>query len=330
MRVTLIHNPGAGDGKPTPTELRTAFEEAGYIVRYASSEAAGWERELREPADLVVAAGGDGTVANVVPLLVGRGVPLAMLSLGTANNIALTLELPDAWRAAVTGLSNGRRQRFDCGRVSGPWGTHSFIESVGAGAFAHLIAAAQSAEDTLAAIPLPGRFDQIRRSFAQLLSGLDAGEYQIDADGEDLSGRYLLVEAMNIRSIGPRVRIAPDADSADGMLDLVLVEADARERFAAAVNSWLDQTDAEREWPLHQVRRVRSVRITGEQLAWHVDDELRPIQPSTGEPLRASGTVTVELTGYVDLVIPILPASTQAHPAEPYSSRAGPPRSHRC
>lgn len=302
MRVTLIHNPEAGEGHPTPGELRGAFEAAGHRLRYVSSKDPGWEAAVRSPADLMVSAGGDGTVAKLVPLLAGSGVPLAVIPLGTANNIALTLGLSSDWRAVIGALEPGARRRFDCGTAAGPWGSTTFIESAGAGLVTHLIATADTApvEAALSESPIPDRFDDIRRLGALLLHAIDAADYEIDADGVDLSGRYLLVEVMNIRSVGPRLRLAPHADPGDGMLDLVLIDESARQRFAADVESWLDNWTTETPWP---VRRVRRASIAGRRLAWHVDDEPRPAATQSG-PTTTSGRVVVEVTGSVELTVP--------------------------
>ena len=64
MRITLIHNPVSGRRRGTSARsLERLLEDAGHEVRYQSSKEKGFKRALKEPADLVVVAGGDGTVA---------------------------------------------------------------------------------------------------------------------------------------------------------------------------------------------------------------------------------------------------------------------------
>jgi len=93
VRVTLIHNPGAGKQDYDAKALLKLLRRAGHKPRYQSSKEKGWDRVLDKRAGLVVVAGGDGTVAGVARRMVGRGVPVAVLPDGTANNIARSLGL---------------------------------------------------------------------------------------------------------------------------------------------------------------------------------------------------------------------------------------------
>ena len=70
MRLTLIHNPAAGDGRPSGADLKKMLAEAGFQVRYESIKK-DWKKALQRPADLVVAAGGDATAAKVLKQLAG-------------------------------------------------------------------------------------------------------------------------------------------------------------------------------------------------------------------------------------------------------------------
>jgi diacylglycerol kinase family enzyme len=71
LRVTLIHNPTAGDDKqPSRGQLKALIREAGHDVRYQSVREKGWSRVLEKKADLVAVAGGDGTVGRVARRLI--------------------------------------------------------------------------------------------------------------------------------------------------------------------------------------------------------------------------------------------------------------------
>jgi diacylglycerol kinase family enzyme len=121
--------------------------------------------------------------------------------------------------------------------------------------------------------------------------------YYLVADGSDLSGDYVAVEAMNIRAIGPRIALAPNADLADAHLDLVLVRPEDRDPLAEYVAS-----DAPGISPPVEIRRVRRAEMTWIADYGHVDDEPWPLRAeSTGDADRA--TVTVSLGRTVNVLV---------------------------
>ena len=90
MRLTIIHNPDAGEKERGET-LVAEMSAAGHEVTYVNVKKAKLDEVLEEPGDLVVIAGGDGTVHKVVKKMIGRPTPVVVIPLGTANNIASTL-----------------------------------------------------------------------------------------------------------------------------------------------------------------------------------------------------------------------------------------------
>ena len=78
-------------------------------------------RALAKKPDLVVLGGGDGTISGLVDLLVGKGVVLGVLPLGTANSFARSLGLPLDIEGAVEVLRNGKPRRIDLGMIDGDY-----------------------------------------------------------------------------------------------------------------------------------------------------------------------------------------------------------------
>ena len=62
MRILLIHNPKAGDRKHSKKQLMAGLTRCGHQTLYQSIKERGWKKALKKPVDLVIAAGGDGTV----------------------------------------------------------------------------------------------------------------------------------------------------------------------------------------------------------------------------------------------------------------------------
>jgi diacylglycerol kinase (ATP) len=234
-------------------------------------------RELDGPIDLVVAAGGDGTVTKLARRLVGRGVPLAILPLGTSNNIATALGVPADARQVIAGLPTAARRPLDVPTARAPWGAVRFVEAAGLGVFAAVL------RDAYRARHLAPDDDQSTddveaggRRFQRMLARRRPRRIEIVADGRDLSGHYLLVEVMNISQIGARARLAPHADPGDGMLDLVLVGAHERDSLGAYLAALAEGEAADVQLPTVRARHIRCGWRIG---SGHLDDKLWP--PST-------------------------------------------------
>src|SRR5881396_3389116 len=91
MRIILMHNPKAGRGNHARKELMAALANAGHHAIYQSTKKSDYKKALKKSVDVVLAAGGDGTVGKVGRELIDSGVPLGVLPLGTANNLACSL-----------------------------------------------------------------------------------------------------------------------------------------------------------------------------------------------------------------------------------------------
>ena len=96
-------------------------------------------------------------------------------------------------------------------------------------------------------------------------------ELQLQINGQDHSGRYLLAEIMNIRSIGPNLMLAPNADPGDGHLEVVLVPESQRVEFAKYVENRLN--GIENTFVFNSIK-ANSIRMHCENTHIHIDDEL--------------------------------------------------------
>lgn len=275
MRATLIHNPDAGAGEQSRDVLDNALRDAGIDVTYQSTAAGDIEPALRDPGDVIIVAGGDGTVARVARRLSGRAVPLAIVPLGTANNIATSLGIDGTPGEIIRGLRGAERRGLDVGIARAPWGSANFVESAGLGVIARLLrdAAEDQANDPSATGSGTHDIEDGAQLLRRALKREKPRRWHVDADGEDLSGQYLLALVLNIAVVGPRVMLAPDADPGDGLLDLVLVGEDDRDALGAFLRRLKRGEPAVS--PIHS-RRVKRVRMQWKGKAGHLDDEVWP------------------------------------------------------
>ena len=289
MHVTLVHNPTAGDTAHDGKQLTRLLQRQGYRVRYHQTTEDGLERRLATPGDLVVVAGGDGAVVQVAKSLAGRGIPLAVLPLGTANNVARTLGLSASVEQLIKALPGARRRAFDVGRIKGPELNERFIEGVGLGLHTEAMCRIDADPDSDESSDPLARNNRFLRLLAR---DFPPRRYSITADGEDLSGEYILVEALNIRTIGPVLALAPHADPADGRLDLVLAGEGERELLHRYLDARVAGEQREAGLP---VRRAAEVRISGEGGALRVDDEIVRAAGTSAAPLFRQGSVTLRV-----------------------------------
>jgi diacylglycerol kinase (ATP) len=300
VRVTLIHNPGAGrTGEKDALKLEKLLSRAGHKVRYRSSKERGWKRALKKPADLVVVAGGDGTVGRVIRRMVGRGVPVTLLPSGTANNIARTLGLLERpFEDLARRWENARRVKLDIGVAKGPWGERYFIEGVGAGLFGNLLARPRK-KDAKVGKP-EDVVDRALRRLQDMAVHCEAVDVAATLDGEDISGRYLLLEAINLRYVGPNMFLAPEGKPGDGLLDVVLVTEDERAHLLEYLNKWQKNRERRAFLPTRRGRRLK-LEWTGYEL--HIDDKLYPREDDDPDEMAGIVEAWIEPAA-VELVVP--------------------------
>ncbi len=225
MRVLLLHNPTAGESTVAAPDLTGAFQDAGHDVRYRSTEPS-WQDALDGPFDVVVVAGGDGTVREAAIALVDHhrnDLPLSIVPTGVANNIARSLRSGVGPQEIAVGLNQARRVRLPIGSARAPWGSQRFVESAGVG-LAPLLEG--PVEPTIAA------------GAARLQRLLETARLQhitVEVDGRDASGEYYLVLAINTRSIGPQLELVSPTDAAHPSLRVLLVGESERAMLSEAL-----------------------------------------------------------------------------------------------
>lgn len=282
MRVALFLNSTAGDGTDThdlPSKLAHYGHEVACIVQ-SEAEAS---RLVDHPCELVVAAGGDGTVGAVVRAIANRRLPMAILPLGTANNIALTLGIDAPIDDLIQGWHQRRKRLLDYGVASGPWGEQLFVESVGIGLVAAGIVEAHSRrpEDHDRATTSLARTAQVYRD---ALSQLRPQHCTIDVDGTRLSGDFILFEALNTPFVGPNLVFAADASPSDGALTLACAHEDQRPMLDEYLRHRMEGTDCPISLPSRLGCRIQ-IDDPGEL---HVDDEIYCLEAGTRVAIQVS------------------------------------------
>ncbi len=282
-RAILVHNPTSGDGRHSAEELTAQLRRAGFHVRYIHAKRKEM-KELRDAKGLIVVAGGDGTVHRVARRIAGRGKTMTVLPLGTANNIARSLGIEGSPAELVPRLKRAKEIVIDVGVARGPWGKRVFMEGVGGGLFAEVMAKLDSGRARRRKRPR-GENGQYKTLFskndAHLMPGLHAlaehlpdfkaKAFEVTIDGMKVSGDFLLLEAMNMPYLGPNLHLGRDADPGDGKLDFVLLGEEHRREFADYIRHRLE---GGKDAPNLTAMKGKRLHCTWRGSKLHIDDKI--------------------------------------------------------
>ncbi len=219
LPILLLINLHSKQGLARFGEAVACFNDLGvqYIVGQIrdSADFAHSIRHYRDKVSAVVIGGGDGTFNVAVDALVESGLPLGILPLGTANDLARTLNLPASLPEACAVIAQSYRRRIDLGRTNGKY----FFNVASCGLS---IAITQQLSKGL-----KRRWGALAYAIATLRTLLTARRFealiQVD-DGEELHRRSLQIAVGNGRYYGGGMTVAEDAAIDDQLLDLYSLE----------------------------------------------------------------------------------------------------------
>jgi diacylglycerol kinase (ATP) len=298
--VQLFHNPTAGDEEHSKKKLTRAIESHGFECRYSSTKEKGWE-ELEPEAEFIVLAGGDGTVRKVAAQLLNRKLlekkyPIALLPLGTANNVARTLGLNGNAEELGESWWKGKTKDFDIGIIHGLDEPAFFLESFGYGLFPRLMKEIKGRKEELEEKNLSPEeeLQLVLEVLHDLIQEYEPKEFKLEIDGEDHSGQYLLVEIMNTRSIGPTLELAPKADPGDGFFEVVMITEKQRTILLEYLQKKRKGSKAPFACP---TLKAQKITITCEGVHAHMDDAYLKLEKSL--------EIKIEIQkGVLDFIIP--------------------------
>ncbi|MBV8778400.1 MAG: NAD(+)/NADH kinase [Alphaproteobacteria bacterium] len=260
--MTLIHNRTAGEADHDRRELSAKIRAAGFAVSYHDAKQCDIAAVVAKPADLIAVAGGDGTVRKVALAARADGPPIAVVPLGTANNIANSLGLTVPLVDLIAGWREPRLMNFYPIEVDAPWGRQRLIEGIGFGAFARIIDE-ETGDEKLS--PL-----EARRQLADAVLHTEPEPLNIRVDDAVASDDIVLLEITTIPLVGPNLYLAPDANPADRLLDVCSVPARERTTLAA----WLASPEPGEAAPF-ATRSASHVAISGRFARVRIDDDVR-------------------------------------------------------
>jgi diacylglycerol kinase family enzyme len=278
----LLHNPSSGKTPLTKEQLVALVNSKGFDCVYASIKDKGWD-EINKPVDFIIVAGGDGTIRKVARKLLRKKdphkqLPIGLLPMGTANNIATTFEQLNDPATLLESFHHSKLRPFDVGKAICTEDNMFFLEAFGFGIFPNLMNNMHDEQKKFERIE-----EEINYARKMALKTIDAykpRECSIKIDGADHSGEFLLVEVMNTPLIGPNLGINPLGNTSDGTFEIILVSEAEKEKL----KEYIEGKIAERtSLPTFSTLKGKNIEIKWKGARAHVDDEL--IKPGKWQPV---------------------------------------------
>ena len=275
--VAIQRNPSSGAGKRSQPirdlirHLRTLGITPRLYSRRVDFDAAVTDPQRRPDLLAAVAAGGDGTVLD----LVNRHpeLPLCVLPLGTENLLAKNLKIPRSGKAVAEIIANGHRRRLDLGRLNG----RLFLVMASAGFDAEVIHQVHAERKG-------GHVRHLSYLWPILKSlwRFQPPTLRVTVDDSPNVSEGQLVIVANLSSYALHLRVVPTAQGSDGVLDARIFPARSLSGLLRSILSILRGT--------HE-RDPTVIRLTGRQFRIESESPV-PLQ-ADGDP---AGTTPAEIT----------------------------------
>jgi YegS/Rv2252/BmrU family lipid kinase len=285
-RALIFVNRNARSGKKHLAQAVDILDELEFELVLVSSKRSGELADLirkhRDELDLVIIGGGDGTLNRVVDVLVETQLPLGILPLGTANDLARTLGLPQSIPDACRAIAQGKRRSIDLGWVNGKYFFN--VASLGL------------------SVKITRRLSQGMKqrwgilayaiSAVQALTQLHPFRAEIRVDGETIAVKTLQIAVGNGRYYGGGMAIAEDAAIDDQRLDLYSLEVKHLWQFIPLL--WKMRRGQQASLPWVRGLHGQEIEIyTREPHAINTDGEITTATPATFRVIPQALTVLV-------------------------------------
>lgn len=274
-RARLIYNPSSGREviRRRLPDILDSLEEAGYDTSCyatkgendASREA---ERAVAKGYDVVIAAGGDGTIYEVVNGIAKkqRRPKLGIIPCGTTNDFARAMGIPKSVKRACRIIGNGKTRFIDVGQVNDRY----FINIAGGGALTDLT------------YEVPIKLKTMMGQLAYYVKGIEKLPFihpthmrletreRVIVDGE-----IMLFLLANSHSVGGIEKLAPKADLSDGLLDCIVVKKTSLPEFIRLATLAIRGEHVKDPHIIYfQTNYLKAVAIGNEKVQLNLDGEL--------------------------------------------------------
>jgi YegS/Rv2252/BmrU family lipid kinase len=257
-RLRVLFNPaaGAGGGVGKLEAIRQRLAEAGLNVQVAPTEsaahAAALARAAAQAGEEVIAFGGDGMARIAAAAIRGTEAVLGVLPGGRGNDFAAVLGIPRDPLSACGVLINGGVRSIDLGDADG----QVFLGNASIGLESEVTPIANAAPR------VGGRAVYLAATMYGLARWRPA-HFELEIDGRPYGYTGYMAAAANTGRFGGGMRLAPDAQLDDGLLDVVVIEHTSRFKFLRGTPKVFRGTHIHE--PNVHIWRARQVRLDADR-----------------------------------------------------------------
>ena len=282
-RIALLVNPTSGKGRgarllePVAARLRADGTEVDLVVGRDADEAFDRLRDrVAAGVDGVVAVGGDGLVNLALQVVAGTPLPLGVVPAGTGNDFARALGIPlDQPTQAVDLVVRGATSAVDLGRANGRW----FGGVLGSG-FDSMV------NERANRMTWPTGRSRYNIAIVLELRTFRPVPYVLELDGEPWTTEAMLVAVGNSPSYGGGMKVCPDADLHDGLLDVTVLGPISKPEFLRVFPTVYKGTHVNH--PAVTVRRARRVMLRSAGVTAYADGERVTVLPVRCEAVASA------------------------------------------
>lgn len=268
MRYFFIVNPAAGNGRAKHVWnqlhdiLLANHIDFGYALTTEPKDATAMAADIASAGyDSIVAVGGDGTLHEIV-----AGVPphtvLGVIPAGTGNDFARMVGMPMQPAAAWQALQNAEQVAIDCGLVNG----HPFLNIAGLGFDAQVAQHMQHRK-----FGARGMWSYLL-AVVRVLFSFKSPHITVEIDKKQFDYNVLLLAVGNGTYLGGGMRMCPNADIHDGLLDVCIIENVNRLQILYHLPKILRGTHIHHQ-KVHYTK-ARHIKVSGDTVPFHADGEL--------------------------------------------------------
>jgi len=235
-RILFIINPVAGVRRKDkiPRYINKYLDHSRFDYDVIYTESRGHATEIAAQAvqnkfDVVAVAGGDGSVNEVATGLIGTPTALAIIPSGSGNGLARHLGYSINIRSTLEIMNEYDVRKIDVCRINNNY----FFSLIGIG-FDAFAAKVFSREETRG-------FFTYAWSAIQSISAFEAFDFHLQSNDKNISGKSFMINICNSNQYGYNVKVAPQANLTDGLMDVIIVENVAKWRLPGIVIQLLMQ-----------------------------------------------------------------------------------------